>query len=434
MGLSIVEQPYEWTLRGQKLLYRISSTNVSQDGFKYGVSVTDIATGKVYTFFVDRSPSTNDLLFDLAPVVKMFNDESTPDLHTAPADNPWDEPLGGSWKSFTIQFSEWWLVGGVLEDNQEYLNVAAFILNGYYQPFDGYKPSVDGAGNTQLALGSNSSRTWSDRFPDTHTWFNSPIGLPISKTRTYIPCFGTDYGLMYVPLKTTLAGNAGAMKIVMFTTAGGAPATHEIPLTGNEVIGCGVYPMNINDAGSFPNSVKPAMNPNWIYYAIIFSANVGGLPRTITYNFYNAEKYGQFDCRYDYVRLAWVSSRSGWDYANFIKKNEVSNEFERKQYKKLLTNKFGTFNNWQRQLTDRQTIVTQTLTITSDWIQENEFVFLRGLFASNQVELIDTTSDKSLGYRKPVSIIDTSFVEKKERNGKLYNITIKLKYSQDYWT
>lgn len=434
MALTSVDQPYAWTLRGQRLLYRISSTNVSQDGFKYGVSVTDVATGKVYTFFLDRSPATDNLLFDLAPVVKMFNDESTPDMHTARADTPWSEPLGGSWKQFNIQFSEWWIIGGVLTDNETYLNATNFILNGYYQASDGYKPSVDGGGTTQLAMVSTSSRTWSDRFPNTHSWFNSPIALSSLNNRTYIPCFGSDYGLMYVPLKTTLAGNAGAMKIVMYTTAGGAPAIHETALFGTEVIGCGVYPMNINDAGSFPNSVKPAMNPNWVYYSIIFSANVGGLPRSITYNFYNAEKYGQYDCRYDYVRLAWVNSRSGWEYFNFIKKNEISNEFDRKQYKKLLMNEFGTFNNWQRQLTDRQTIVTQTLTITSDWIQENEFVFLRNLFASNQVEIIDTTSGKSLGYRKPVSIIDTSFVEKKERNGKLYNITIKIKYSQDYWT
>jgi hypothetical protein len=154
----------------------------------------------------------------------------------------------------------------------------------------------------------------------------------------------------------------------------------------------------------------------------------------MTYCFYNAQLYGQSDCRFEYVRLAWVNSRSGWDYFNFIKKNEITNEIERKQYKQLLLNNFGTFDNWQRQLTDRETMNTQTLTITSDWIQENEFVFLRSLLLSNQVDMLDTTGSKSLGYRTPVSIVDTSFTEKKERNGKLYNVTLKLKYSQDYWT
>jgi hypothetical protein len=191
--------------------------------------------------------------------------------------------------------------------------------------------------------------------------------------------------------------------------------------------------MNLNDS-NLSSFVQPSSNPNWTHYRVTFTlaGNLGN--RSIMYYFYDQEKTGQYDCRYDYVRLAWVNSRSGWDYFNFIKKNEVSNEFERKQYKKILMNSEGTFDNWQRQLTDRQTIVTQTLTITSDWIQEKEFVFLRNLFASNQVEMLETINEKSLGYRKPVSIMDTSFVEKKERNGKLYNITIKIKYSQDYWT
>lgn len=432
MALTLVDRPYNWTLRGQKLLYRISSTNIGEDGFKYGVSVTDAATGKVYTFFIDRSPSTNDLLFDLAPVVKMFNDESTPDMHTAPTDAPWSEPLGGSWKQFDVQFSEWWLIGGILTDNETYLNATNYIMNGYYQAYDGYKPSVDSVGETQLALTSATSRAWSDRQWNTHKWWYASSAFDnLSVNRTFIPCMNSDYGLLYAPLKTSLAGNAEKISINFFKGNIPIGSTSFVP-TGGEVIGVGVYPMNLNDSGL---SVSPAILPTWTHYMVTFTNAGGAGNRSINYLFYDQEKNGQFDCRYDYVRIAWVNSRSGWDYANFIKKNEVSNEFERKQYKKLLMNQYGTFDNWQRQLTDRETIVTQTLTITSDWIQENEFIFLRGLFASNQVEILNTDiTSKSLGYRKPVSIIDTSFVEKKERNGKLFNITIKLKYSQDYWT
>ena len=60
---------------------------------------------------------------------------------------------------------------------------------------------------------------------------------------------------------------------------------------------------------------------------------------------------------------------------------------------------------------------------------------MKNMFASNQVEIINTDgSSKSHGYRTPVSIIDTSFTQKKERNGKLFNIVVKIKYSQEYWT
>jgi len=34
----------------------------------------------------------------------------------------------------------------------------------------------------------------------------------------------------------------------------------------------------------------------------------------------------------------------------------------------------------------------------------------------------------------PASIEDTSFLERRERNGKLYNLQLRVKYSQDYWT
>ena len=80
-------------------------------------------------------------------------------------------------------------------------------------------------------------------------------------------------------------------------------------------------------------------------------------------------------------------------------------------------------------LTDRETLVTQTLSVTSDWVQENEYVFLRSLLVSNEVHIINDD-----GTFTPCSIEDTSFLERKERNGKLYNVQLKVKYSQNYWT
>jgi hypothetical protein len=34
----------------------------------------------------------------------------------------------------------------------------------------------------------------------------------------------------------------------------------------------------------------------------------------------------------------------------------------------------------------------------------------------------------------PVSLIDTSFIEQRGRNGKLVNVTLKFKITQNYWT
>jgi hypothetical protein len=123
-----------------------------------------------------------------------------------------------------------------------------------------------------------------------------------------------------------------------------------------------------------------------------------------------------------------VSSRGGWDYFNFIKKNEFTNSIERKQFKRVLFNGTNTiFTRYDRQQVDRQNIVTRTLSIASDWVQENEYIFLRSLLVSNQVHLINES-----GGHIPVSVEESTFLERKERNGKLYNVTFKIQYSQDY--
>jgi hypothetical protein len=174
---------------------------------------------------------------------------------------------------------------------------------------------------------------------------------------------------------------------------------------------------------------KPEDYPNWRYY-IIEILNAAGLVVAVRYVFYNAELYGQWDCRYTPVRLAWVNSRSGWDYFNFIKKNEITDTIERKQYKQTRWRGGSPFYlSSDRVLTDRETLVTQSLSVTSDWVQENEYVFLRSLLVSNQVHIVNDD-----GSFTPCSLEDTSFLERRERNGKLYNVAFKVKFSQDYWS
>ena len=108
MALTIVEQPYDWTLRGQKLVFRVSSDQFNQEGFRYGVKVQNMTTLKEYEFLVDTSPSTTDLIFDLSSVVKMYNDDSTIDMHKTETQDIWEEPQGGSWNTYRVYFSEWW--------------------------------------------------------------------------------------------------------------------------------------------------------------------------------------------------------------------------------------------------------------------------------------------------------------------------------------
>jgi hypothetical protein len=111
----------------------------------------------------------------------------------------------------------------------------------------------------------------------------------------------------------------------------------------------------------------------------------------------------------------------------------MTNEIERKIYRKVLFNGSPTiFSANDRSLLQRQNLAQQVLTITSDYITEGEFQLLRSLLVSNQVTWL--TEDAGKPVEVPVNVEDTSFVEKKNRDGKQYNVTLRVRLSNPYWT
>jgi len=66
MAITIEDQPYEWAVRGQKLMIIASSTQTANTGFRYGVEV--VIDSKTYNFYIPAAPDDR-LYFDLAPIV-----------------------------------------------------------------------------------------------------------------------------------------------------------------------------------------------------------------------------------------------------------------------------------------------------------------------------------------------------------------------------
>lgn len=431
MAITIESQPYSFTPRGQRLMYIASSDETAQLQFKYGVKVTASSTGQVLQFLI--TPDIDGkLIFDLQSVVKLRNEDSLAEWHSADFTNYSVEPVGGAFEQYDVEFQEWWLVGSVLTENAEArLNVDIIVFNASLQPSYGYLPNID---STDLpysfAMASNTAQVLTDRVPSTHHWWKSdsfPIGS-VNGT-VYIPVLNSDYGLLSIAPTNRFSLNNPQYKVryILYASSGAASGAFNLStgdIDGLVHIPC--YPMNINNDSVIP--ARPIISPNWRYYTIQILDNSFN-EASARYCFYNAEVWGQSDCRFDNVRLAFVNSRGGWDYQNFIKKNEWNNQIERKQYRRVLyRNSTEVFRAADRQLFDRENIVTRNLTITSDWVQEGEFVFLKNLLFSSQVQIINAD-----GTQTPVSITDTAFAEKKERNGKKYNVTLTVTISQDYW-
>ncbi len=434
MAITITSQPYSFTPRGQRLMFIATSDNTANTQFKYGVRVLAYSTGQVLQFLVTPDIDGN-LVFDLQSVVKLRNEDSLANWHSSSFTSYQIEPLGKAYEEYDVQLQEWWLVtpvGGaptMTENESAREDVNLVVFNASLQPSFGYLPNVDSTDEPwSFAMGTTTAQVLTDRIANTHDWWKS-YSFPISGVdAVYIPVLSSDYGLLSITPtnRYTLNSPSYRARYIMYNETG---ATYSYTVDTGEIDGIvhvPCYPQNLNDEPAL--SSKPSNTTNWRYYTIQLLDSGGNLS-SIRYCFYNAEIWGQHDCRFDNVRLGWVNSRGGWDYFNFIKKNEYNNQIERKQYRRVLyRNSTEVFRPADRQLHDRENIVTRNLTISSDWVQEGEFVFLKNLLFSNQVQIINAD-----GTATPVSINDTSFNEKKERSGKKYNVTLTVTLSQDYW-
>jgi len=407
MAITIDDQPYQYTPVGQRLMLVASSTNVANAGFRF---VFDFGSFQVN---VQPNASSKGIL-DLAPI---FRESLQHDASLLTSTNT-TETSSVAFISCTIK--EGWLVDGVFTVSGSGMadidDVFAFLAE--YQVSDGYKPDPNG----RYALSGANRYVLSERTYNTHKWIEaSARGL--SNDWVYIPTRLADYGIMYTPSATALLAS-NDFDIAVFSTYDNNNAlidTVKVELSdeNNIVNVIGANPMNLISGGLDFTNVK--------YYTIQIGKVIEFpiyTPSSNVYCFYIIPD----DCRFDNVRLGWTNTCGGVDYFNFTKKSELSFNYDRKQYQKVVgtynESTFG-FNTFDRGATDRYVTTTKGLQINSDWVSIGEFNLLQTLCRSNDVYIINDD-----GTQTPVLVDTQNFVIKDERYSKLYNVTLNLKYSQ----
>jgi hypothetical protein len=408
MAITINDQPYEYTPIGQRLMIVASSTNVANAGFRY---VFDFGA-----FQVNVQPNAqNKGMLDLAPIFResLQHDAS---LLTTSADT---ENTSVAFISCTIK--EGWLVDGVFTVSGSGMadidDVYAFLAE--YQVADGYKPNP----NTRYALDGITKYAMSERTTDTHKWSEAPA-RGLSSDWVYIPTRVSDWGVMYAPSSSALLVD-NDFDIAVFTSYDDTDTiidTQFLTMADNSSIVnvIGSYYANIDSWGGLDLTGAK-------YYTIQLGKEITFpiySPSSRLYCFYLVAD----DCRFDNVRLGWTNTCGGTDYFNFTKKSELSFNYDRKQYQKVVgtynASTFG-FNTFDRGTTDRYVTTTKGLQINSDWVSVGEFELLQTLCRSNDVFIINDDATMT-----PVLVDTQNFVIKDERYSKLYNVTLNLKYSQ----
>lgn len=250
---------------------------------------------------------------------------------------------------------------------------------------------------------------------------------------------------------TLIAGTTGSATTHFLpnsTTSGGATAAQST--TVDKAIlyfGCGTKNLETQSTTSVIDSegatvtganARPSNFSNWAYYRIFGCTNSDVTDRcTANYDFY---RYGsgatvddrhQSCTRFDNVRLAWRNRLGAWDYMNFRGRSKESVSIKSEEMSRVVgnwdtaTEDTFNYNNWDR---GRETLFTEAqrkLTINSDFLNEDEALWLEELFTSVNVQILEDG-----GIVKPVIITDKLYTKKTSVNDKIkIQYTIKLEYA-----
>mgnify|MGYP003146962346 CR=1 FL=1 len=239
-------------------------------------------------------------------------------------------------------------------------------------------------------------------------------------------------------------------EIIYYSKPGSVTGTHELvndasnggakPISsGTEVnadterliyFGCGpanLEASTVTPAGGSSGDAKPSNNGSWTYYTIQGLNASSGTPKTDAYYFIKDDD----NCKgFEIRRLAWRNSLGCWDYFNFKMKSTQTLKIDRDSYEAMMgefSQDVYSYNNFEGGKKIRRTAAILSETINTDWITEEEAVFLENLMKATKVQLIENDYTT---YTVPVLIKDTNFVKKTDVNNRLkIQYTFKIEYA-----
>ena len=297
--------------------------------------------------------------------------------------------------------------------------------------FNGYPDSNDRLFNTagdygysmtdmNLYMENNTGRFLSDMPTQLYARANDfGVGGFIQSPKFYDPLYTGVYKIRYTFLDTS--GSVLSSTEVNATTAnGGSPHNFstEVPERCKSYVG--LYPANIKQFLTIPSGA--------CCYGVKFltSSNVAK-SRTYIVNIVD-------ECKFPVVRLCWLNKYGAWDYYNFNKKSVITTSSNKKYYNSSLGNWTGDKfkHNYHSGGKMAYSVSSkESMSLNSEYITEEDALWLEGLVNSSSVFLIkegdgwsvgDTPVTEFTNFRdmiQPVIVTSSSLVRKTVVNDKL---------------
>jgi hypothetical protein len=425
--------------------FTMTSDQFANPGFKYIVEITDMTTNESYKFYI----APNAVGSGVFNAKTIFNQLVRTDVTLPDSDDVIIQITDAFVindnlvNNFTIELYEGYDVAGVFTEDPSVL-VAYNLMCVYGKGKSNY-----------LVMGTNDTKPIAlSQCYDNTIGFNAETVA----TRINIPASLQNEVINWqrISRSNVLGTQDSAYKILSWIADDGTYINQNYPYATITNFRYTLYDNTYDDFLTFdiemeflegglihiPVGLKNLIGGEFITQAqaddTVFWTVVGiddeGTEITAKYGFYVDE-----DCKYNPVHVYWLNQMGGWDSYSFIKKNERSIDVEKKRYKTYLGN-YNTANvetpfdtkNYSRSINEREPIVKTFINLTSDWITESEFKWMKDLFYSKSVWMVDDNVD---GYNiLPVVVEDTNYLMKRERNFKKYNQTLRLQLANEYDT
>ncbi len=371
MSISLVTAPGEYQPAYNPIYFEFSSSNSNQCEFNY---VLDLYVNGVFAIRLKTFPNTSgNGVFNIERVLQdylSYDFNPTAVVFT---------PKENSIVSYYVEVRERYntasdCVGDVTLQAVDYTSTTRYVWNGALQ----YKEFTEYTQGTYPLVASTSS-------PQTTLPDNLLIGLSDNYTLSVL----SEFTFNYMELKTYTANGILIDTYTLTNPYNSAPSPD---LAKYRNLAIGVGPRNLNTIvwdGS-PVPTQPVIDDTVSYYEITFLVTDSPRdPISVTKTF----KIDTRCSKFKNYRLWWLNRLGEFDSYNFNLKHKRKVEVNRNQYTTPFANTYSVGDRGKGVVSVE---ANEAYTVTSNWMSEDEALWLEELFTSPEVRLYTKTLNETV--------------------------------------
>jgi hypothetical protein len=345
MAITIINSTKDFAPVYNKGIVTASSTNVAQPAFSFVFQLYDGGT-QISKQFIAPDPVYGYGVLDINKVLESYVSTNffglTDGIGTKDCDNCYFD--------YEVRIGERYEVAGVMT---EFLNLAsetntvinASLLNADFINFD-YQDYLLNTVNKKFLS-------------------SAPKRLVTLNTQGYV-------NFINIPAPTDF-------RVITYDSSGGALRDVTFDNLTTSTIGmCPIAPINLNQVTLLTGGVQPIIDATTVSY-IVFAQNAGTVSEQLQFELINCDK----------VTLHFLNDLGGFDLFVFNASEKTNYKFEKEYYKKdanvLQSDGSIVFSQLDREWVNYFVKQTPTMKLTSDWISDEESVWLRQMFSSPEI-------------------------------------------------